>query len=99
MTDDGATLGRVFFYDTRLSANNTVSCGSCHVQKNAFAAPNRFSKGHDGKLTDRHAMSLVNLRYYARGRFFWDERARSLEEAVLVPIQICPAATGDGASA
>jgi cytochrome c peroxidase len=87
VTDHGATLGRVLFYDTRLSANNTVSCGSCHVQKNAFVDPNRFSKGFGGKRTDRHAMSLVNLRYALRGRFFWDERARSLEEAVLVPIQ------------
>jgi cytochrome c peroxidase len=87
VTDDGATLGRVLFYDTRLSANNTVSCASCHVQKNAFVDPNRFSKGFEGKQTDRHAMSLVNLRYTTRGRFFWDERAGSLEEAVLVPIQ------------
>src|SRR5262249_17371245 len=44
-------------------------------------------KGFEGKLTDRHAMSLVNLRYVPRGRFFWDERAGTLEEAVLVPIQ------------
>jgi cytochrome c peroxidase len=80
-------MGRVLFYDTRLSANNKVSCSSCHVQKNGFADPNRFSKGFAGKLTDRHAMSLVNLRYVPRGRFFWDERAGSLEEAVLVPIQ------------
>jgi RNA polymerase sigma factor (sigma-70 family) len=87
VTDDGATLGRVLFYDTRLSANNTVSCGSCHVQKHAFVDPNRFSKGFEGKRTDRHAMSLVNLRYSVRGRFFWDERAGSLEEALLVPIQ------------
>jgi cytochrome c peroxidase len=87
VTDHGATLGRVLFYDTRLSANNTVSCGSCHAQKNAFAAPSRSSKGFEGKLTDRHAMSLVDLRFYNRGRFFWDERAGSLEEAVLVPIQ------------
>jgi cytochrome c peroxidase len=87
VTDHGATLGRVLFYDTRLSANNTVSCGSCHVQKNAFADPRRSSKGFEGKATDRHAMSLVNLRYSVRGRFFWDERAGSLEDAVLVPIQ------------
>ncbi len=87
VTDHGATLGRVLFYDRRLSANHTVSCGSCHVQKNAFVDPNRFSKGFEGKLTDRHAMSLVNLRYVPRGRFFWDERAGSLEEAVLLPIQ------------
>jgi cytochrome c peroxidase len=87
VTDGGATLGRVLFYDTRLSANNTVSCASCHVQKNAFVDPNRFSKGFEGKQTDRHAMNLVNLRYATRGRFFWDERAGSLEEAVLVPVE------------
>jgi cytochrome c peroxidase len=87
VTDRGATLGRVLFYDTRLSANNAVSCGSCHVQKNAFVDPNRFSKGFEGKRTDRHAMNLVGLRYSLRGRFFWDERAGNLEEAVLAPIR------------
>src|SRR5262249_36242620 len=87
VTDQGATLGRVLFYDTRLSANNSVSCGSCHVQKHAFVDPKRFSKGFAGRLTDRHAMSLVNLRHSLRGRFFWDERAASLEEAVREPIQ------------
>ncbi|HZN25745.1 MAG TPA: cytochrome c peroxidase, partial [Burkholderiales bacterium] len=35
LSDDGATLGRVLFYDTRLSANNTTSCASCHVQAHA----------------------------------------------------------------
>jgi cytochrome c peroxidase len=87
VTDAGATLGRVLFYDTRLSANNTTACASCHEQKHAFASPQRFNKGHEGKQLDRNAMSLVNLRYYGRGRFFWDERARSLEEQVLMPIQ------------
>jgi cytochrome c peroxidase len=87
VTDRGATLGRVLFYDTRLSANNTVSCGSCHVQQHAFADPNRFGRGFAGKRTDRHPMSLANLRYYLRGRFFWDERAGNLEEAVLLPIR------------
>jgi cytochrome c peroxidase len=87
VTDAGATLGRVLFYDTQLSANHTVSCGSCHVQKHAFADPNRASKGSGGKLTDRHAMSLANLRYSHPGRFFWDERSGPLEEAVLLPIQ------------
>ena len=81
------TLGRVLFYDTRLSANNTTACGSCHRQEHAFAEPARFGKGFDGKLTERNVPSLVNLRYYARGRFFWDERARSLEDQVLIPIQ------------
>ena len=88
ITDAGATLGRVLFYDTRMSANNTTACASCHHQKFAFTdGGNRFSKGFEGKFTDRNAMSLVNLRYYPRGRFFWDERARTLEDQVLMPIQ------------
>jgi cytochrome c peroxidase len=87
LTDDGATLGRVLFYDKRLSANNTTSCASCHVQAHAFADPKRVSRGFHGGLTDRRAMPLVNLRYYQRARFFWDERAGNLEEMVLLPIQ------------
>jgi cytochrome c peroxidase len=87
VTDSGATLGRVLFYDTRLSTSNNTACATCHVQSRAFVDPNRFSKGHEGKLTDRNSMSLVNLRFYPRGRFFWDERARTLEEQVLMPVQ------------
>ncbi|HEX5106799.1 MAG TPA: cytochrome c peroxidase [Vicinamibacterales bacterium] len=87
VTDRGATLGRVIFYDTRLSANNTVSCGSCHVQGRAFVDPNRFSRGFKDGRTDRHAMNLVNLRYHPRGRFFWDERGGNLEEMVLLPAE------------
>jgi cytochrome c peroxidase len=87
VTDDGATLGRVLFYDTRLSRNNTTSCASCHVQAHAFADPKPFSKGFHGVLTDRRAMPLVNIRYYQRGRFFWDERVANLEEMVLLPIE------------
>jgi cytochrome c peroxidase len=87
ITDAGATLGRVLFYDTRLSASNTVSCGSCHVQSHAFVDPNRFSKGFKGGLTDRHAMNLVNLRFHPRARFFWDERGNNLEAMVLLPVE------------
>lgn len=87
VTDAGATLGRVLFYDTRLSDTNTVACASCHHQSKAFGGPERFSKGYKGQALDRHSMTLGNLRYYARGRFFWDERAPSLEAQVLLPIQ------------
>ena len=86
-TDDGATLGRVLFYDTRLSANDGVACASCHLQRHGFTDPRRFSVGFDGQPTTRHAMGLTNVRYYARGRFFWDERAETLESQVLAPIQ------------
>src|SRR5688572_19459848 len=79
VTDAGATLGRVLFYDTRLSANGTISCGSCHVQSHAFVDPNRFSKGFKGGLTDRHAMNLVNLRFHPRARFFWRSEEHTSE--------------------
>ncbi|WP_203291993.1 cytochrome c peroxidase [Maricaulis parjimensis] len=87
LTNAGATLGRVLFYDTRLSANNTVSCSSCHVQAFGFGEPSQFSTGFQGGLTDRNAPSLSNVRFYHNGRMFWDERAASLENQALVPIR------------
>ena len=91
LTDAGATLGRVLFYDKQLSRSRTISCASCHPQSHAFSDPRQFSLGFEGGSTKRNAMSLVNLRYTSfDGRhpgFFWDERARTLEEQVLMPIQ------------
>lgn len=87
ITDDGATLGRVLFHDTRLSANDSVSCASCHQQRHGFGDPRPYSVGFDGRATRRHAMALANARYYARGRFFWDERVETLETQVLAPVQ------------
>jgi cytochrome c peroxidase len=86
VTDAGATLGRVLFYDRRLSANNAISCASCHLQSHAFADTARFSRGFKGGRTGRHSMSLANARFYQNRRFFWDERAISLEAQVLQPI-------------
>ncbi len=86
-TDAGATLGRVLFYDTRLSANNTISCASCHQQNKGFSDDAVRSEGFQGGLTGRHSMGLANARYYPNGRFFWDERAPTLEAQVLMPIQ------------
>lgn len=87
VTNAGATLGRVLFYDKRLSRNFTVSCGSCHQQSHGFSDPNRFSTGVHGGQTTRHSMGLASSRYYPNGRFFWDERAATLEDQVLQPIQ------------
>lgn len=87
VTDAGATLGRVLFYDVRLSANNTVSCASCHLQANGFSDGRRLSIGFEGGETGRNSMGLANARYYNNGHFFWDERAGTLEQQVLLPIQ------------
>lgn len=86
-TDLGATLGRVLFYDKRLSTNRTVSCSSCHQQEHGFSDPRQFSVGFDGGLTGRNSMGLSNARWYQRRHFFWDERADTLEDQVLMPIQ------------
>ena len=87
ITDEGATLGRVLFYDNQLSVNNAVSCASCHDQSKGFTDVNTLSVGFNGELTARNSMGLANAKFYDNGRFFWDERAASLEEQVLLPIQ------------
>lgn len=86
-TDPGATLGRVLFYDKRLSTNQTIACASCHQQAHGFSDPRPFSVGFNGGLTGRNSMSLSHARWYQRRHFFWDERANTLEDQVLMPIQ------------
>ena len=86
ITDKGATLGRVLFYDKNLSIDNTISCGSCHKQEFAFGDNVIASEGVNG-LTGRHSMRLVNSRFSRERRFFWDERAATLENQTSQPIQ------------
>jgi cytochrome c peroxidase len=87
ITNAGATLGRVLFYDERISHNDGLSCSSCHKQENDFSDPATKSVGFEGGLTGRHSMGLSNGAYYNRKSFFWDERAATLEDQVLMPIQ------------
>ena len=86
ITDKGATLGRVLFYDKMLSIDNSISCASCHNQNLAFGDDARASVGVDG-TTGRHSMRLVNARFSDEVRFFWDERSASLEDQSTMPIQ------------
>jgi cytochrome c peroxidase len=87
ITNDGATLGRVLFFDKSMSLNNTIACGSCHHQEKAFVDGEVFSKGFQGGLTRRNSMPLANMRYFKAKKMFWDLRAVTLEEQVLMPIQ------------
>ena len=86
ITDKGATLGRVLFYDKNLSSKNTVSCSSCHIQSSAFGDIAAASTGVNG-TTSRHSMRLINTRFSNESKFFWDERAITLENQVTQPIQ------------
>ena len=87
ITDAGATLGRVLFYDKRLSVNDKQACATCHIQAKGFSDTLKLSAGFAGGSTDRHSMGLTNARFYQRGLFFWDQRAATLEAQVLQPIQ------------
>jgi cytochrome c peroxidase len=86
ITDQGATLGRVLFHDRRLSRNDTVSCSSCHVQSHAFGDAPVASSGVNG-TTGRHSMRLINARFANEVRFFWDERATTLENQTTQPVK------------
>jgi cytochrome c peroxidase len=86
ISNKGATLGRVLFYDKKMSSSNTVSCSSCHKQSLAFGDDNVASTGVNGN-TGRHSMRLINTRFAVESKFFWDERAASLEIQTTMPIK------------
>ncbi len=85
LTVEGIALGKKLFYDPLLSINNTQSCASCHQQNVAFVDKDlRFSKGAEGAVGGRNSMPIFNLAYSKA--FFWDGRAKTLEEQVFHPI-------------
>lgn len=77
-------LGRRLFYETRLSKDNSLSCASCHHPDQGFTDLRERSLGVGGTLGRRHAPTLINVAYLPL--FFWDGRARTLEEQVGTPI-------------
>lgn len=87
ITDAGATLGRVLFYDTSLSTTGTVACASCHLQSLGFSDSGIVSTGVEGGQTGRHSMRLINTMFADEEDFFWDERAPSHEAQESQPIQ------------
>ncbi len=87
ITDEKAILGRVLFYDKNLSIDNSISCASCHKQAFAFSDTTLASPGVQGGAATRHSMRLINSRFATEAKFFWDERAATLEAQVTSPIQ------------
>lgn len=85
MTKEKVQLGRLLFYDRRLSANETQSCESCHVQALAFTDALQVSKGSKGDLTPRSSMSLANVAYATT--LTWANPLQSdLERQTLIPL-------------
>jgi cytochrome c peroxidase len=84
-TPEKVALGRQLFFDPRLSGDNTMSCATCHLPDKAFGDGLAQAKGHGGKTLVRNTQTVLNVGFYER--FFWDGRAKSLEEQALGPIQ------------
>lgn len=86
VTIDGFKLGRRLFYEDKLSADNSVSCGFCHQQDFAFANANhQFSHGIYGQFGTRNAPPIFNLAW--NQVFMWDGGINHIENQPLGPIQ------------
>jgi cytochrome c peroxidase len=77
-------LGRLLYFDPRLSKDGTVSCASCHNPFHGFADPAATSKGVGGKLGGRNSPTVIN-RLFSKEQF-WDGRAQDLEEQAHGPL-------------
>jgi cytochrome c peroxidase len=78
-------LGKILFYDPRISTSGQIACASCHDPQLGWGDGKRFAFGHDRKLGKRNAMTLFNTGYYSK--LFWDGRASSLENQAQFPVQ------------
>lgn len=77
-------LGKDVFNDTHFSANNTISCASCHAPQKAFTDQRATAKGIYGQIGNRNAPTLLNVAFFKQ--FFHDGRANSLEQQALGPL-------------
>jgi cytochrome c peroxidase len=86
LTVEKVRLGKMLFYETKLSQDGTMNCASCHVQKDGFSDLNQFSTGVKGLEGKRQAMAIFNLAWHENG-FFWDGRTELLRHQSILPIK------------
>ena len=85
ITKDGFELGRMLFYEPRLSRNNTISCGSCHIQSSAFTQHGHdVSHGIDDRLGTRNSPPIMNLAW--NKAFMWGGGIYDLDLFAISPI-------------
>lgn len=83
-TKYGVELGEKLFSDKRFSADNTISCSSCHIQEHAFTDQKSQAVGIEGRIGLRNTPSIQNLAFM---KFYnWDGSKLQLENQPLVPI-------------
>lgn len=78
-------LGKQLYFDPRLSADDMISCASCHDPKKGWSNGEQFATGVEGKKGGRNSPTVINSAYYTTQ--FWDGRAKTLEDQALGPIQ------------
>jgi cytochrome c peroxidase len=86
LTVQGVKLGRMLFYEKRLSKDGTQACAGCHRQPDGFSDTSRFSIGVENLPGKRQAMPIFNMAWHTN-EFFWDGRAHLLRDQSLKPIQ------------
>ena len=86
-TPERVRLGRWLFYDRRLSKDSTVSCATCHQPEYAFSQPTAHATGILNQGGKRKSPTFVNAAWPVVPVFFWDGRAKSLEDQALGPIE------------
>jgi cytochrome c peroxidase len=79
-----AELGRLLYFDTRLSSDQTISCASCHNIRCGFSDCRALPIGINQKVGTRHSPTVINAAYSTH--LFWDGRASSLEEQCKGPL-------------
>lgn len=77
-------LGKVLFFDPRLSASGKISCSSCHQPELNWTDGKAKAVGHEGAMTKRNSPSIANTWFYRR--LFWDGRSRDLQDQAFAPI-------------
>ena len=77
-------LGKLLFFDPRLSVSKQISCASCHDSELGWGDGRRVSYGHNRKQGSRNALTLLYVAYAEN--LFWDGRANSLENQIHDPI-------------
>ena len=85
MTDEKIELGKMLYFDNRLSGNNQMSCMTCHIPTAGYGDNLKTFNGFEGAVGTRNSPTIINSGYYKEN--FWDGRAKSLEEQALGPIQ------------
>jgi cytochrome c peroxidase len=84
-TSDKVELGKMLFFDPRLSGDDKMSCATCHMPDKAFGDGLALSPGARSKVLERNTQSCLNVGFF--NALFWDGRASCLEDQALGPIE------------